>query len=104
MQVAARIYVRENSIVLRMYFNKLEKHSNYIANLPAYLKDVFTSEHGNCTYCKTLCNNRKIYTLDGQTYEKCNGMTFEFLRPNMEKLPDYVGLLKEFYVGNKKIM
>lgn len=35
--------------------------------------------------------------LDGRSYEKCNGIVFEFREPDLKKLPDYAGLLREFY-------
>ena len=40
---------------------------------------------------------RKTYTLDGRRIEKCNGITFEFFDPNVQKLNDYISLFIEFY-------
>lgn len=104
-QVAARIYIRENSIVLRLFLNKIDKHREYIENAQAFIKDVFTGEHGKCKHCHNdkggICKFRKTYTLDGNYFEKCNGIIFEFWEPALEKLPDYINLLKEFYPQRK---
>ena len=102
-QVAARIYIRESSIVLRLYFSNIDKHRAYIENAPTHIMNVFTGEHGNCNHCEHghrkdgFCKFRKTYTLSGQEYEKCNGIVFEFWQPEMVKLPDYTALLNEFY-------
>jgi hypothetical protein len=45
---------------------------------------------------------RKIYVIDGRQIEKCSGVVFEFHQPNVEKLPDYMELLKEFYEKKAK--
>jgi hypothetical protein len=56
-----------------------------------------------CTHCRdakeAICKFRKTYMLDGELIEKCNGITFEFWKPNLEKLPEYIKLLKEFYIN-----
>lgn len=81
--------------------NNIDKHRCYIEHAPDYIKDVFTGEHGNCTHCHNekdgRCKFRKAYTLENRYIEKCNGATFEFREPNLEKLGEYVGLLKEFF-------
>ncbi len=104
-QVAARIYIREKSIVLRLFLNKIDKHREYIENAQAFIKDIFTGEYGKCNHCHNdkggICKFRKMYTLDNNFIEKCNGITFEFWEPNLEKLPDYINLLKEFYPQRK---
>lgn len=106
-QVVARIYIRENSIVLRLYLNKIDKHREYIENAKTFIKDVFTGEHGKCNHCHNdkggICKFRKTYTLEDNYIEKCNGITFEFWEPNLEKLPDYISLLNEFYPLKKKL-
>lgn len=100
-KVAARIYIRENSIILRLFLNQIDKHREYIENTRSFIKEVFTGEHGNCHHCHNdkggACKFRKTYTLENNYIEKCNGITFEFWGPNLEKLPDYMSLLKEFY-------
>ncbi len=100
-KIAARIYIRENSIVLRLYLNKIDKHRKYIENAQTFIREVFTGEYGNCKHCHNdkggKCKFRKTYTLENNYIEKCNGITFEFWEPNLEKLPHYINLLKEFY-------
>lgn len=100
-QVAARIYIRENSIVLRLFLNKIDKHRKYIENSKNFIKDVFISDYGTCKHCHNekdgICKFRKSYSLDNKFIEKCNGITFEFWEPNLDKLADYIDLLREFY-------
>ncbi len=98
-KVAARIYLRENSIALRLFLSNVDKHRAYIEQAPAHIKEVFTNDQGRCS-CepkKANCRMRKTYVVDGRSIEKCSGSVFEFSQPSLEKLPDYVNLLKEFY-------
>ena len=46
---------------------------------------------------------KKSYAIDGNLFEKCSGVVFEFHQPDMAKLPDYIGLLREFYANKKQI-
>lgn len=105
-KVAARIYIRSNHIVLRLFLNQIDKHREYIENTPTFIKEVFTGEHGNCHHCHNdkggVCKFRKSYTIDNRFIEKCNGITFEFWEPDLEKLPHYISLLTEFYFMKKK--
>jgi hypothetical protein len=104
-QVVARIYIREKSIVLRLFLSKIDKHREYIENTQAFIKNVFMGEQGKCNHCKdykgVMCSFRKSYTLHNILIEKCSGVAFEFWEPNLEKLPDYINLLKEFYPQRK---
>lgn len=104
-QVAARIYIRESSIVLRLFLNQLDKHREYIEKSKGFIKEAFTGEHGKCVHCHNdkggICKFRKAYTLENRYIEKCNGITFEFWEPDLDKMPDYIELLKEFYPGRK---
>jgi hypothetical protein len=100
--VYARVYLRDTCIVLRMFFSKIDDQRAYIENAPAYIKEVFTGEHGMCQHCHNkkadgTCMFRKSYTLDGRLIEKCSGVTFEFHDPNLRKLDDYIALFGEFY-------
>lgn len=105
-QVYARIYVREQGVVLRLYLNAIDQHRVYIENTPAYLKEVFTGPQGICQHCedkpKDQCIFRKTYTLDGVFIEKCSGVVFEFHQPSTDKLADYIGLFNEFYPARKR--
>lgn len=100
-KVAARIYIRENSIILRLYFNDIDKHREYIESAPAFIRLPFVSKHGDCHHCHNekegKCKFRKSYTLEDRFMEKCNGVVFEYEKPNTDKLPDYMALLREFY-------
>ena len=104
-QVAARIFIRENGIVLRLFFSNIEKHARYIENAPEHIKSVFIGTHGdcNCNPKKENCKMKKTYTIDGKQFEKCSGVVFEFHQPSMMKLPDYMGLLREFYEKRAKV-
>ncbi len=102
-KVIARIFLRESGIVLRLFFNQIDKHRAYIENAPEHIKSVFTGPHGTCS-ChpkKEACKMRKTYTIDGITYEKCSGVVFEFHNPTVEKISDYMALIREFYPTKK---
>ena len=98
-KIAARIYIRENSIALRLFLNDIQKHDSYIENTPEHIKNAFTGGFGDCS-CnpkKENCRSRKTYTIDGRQHEKCSGVAYEFWEPTVEKLEDYTDLLREFY-------
>lgn len=99
-KVIARIYISEKNILLRLFFNNINKHSEYIKQAPLHIKDVFVNDRGLCGQCenkKDKCNFRKTYVIDEREIQKCSGVTFEFFNPNITKLQDYVELIKEFY-------
>lgn len=104
-KVYARIYIREDAIVLRMFFSDINLQREYIEQAPAHIKQVFTGSHGDCQYCHNekdgSCRFRKTYTIDGRLIDKCNGIVFEFHDLEMEKLPDYLGLFTQFYPARK---
>jgi hypothetical protein len=103
--VYARIYIREASIVLRLFFSNIDKHREYVENAPGHIKKVFVGEHGNCQRCHNdkdgACRFRKTYTLDDRRIEKCNGITFEFPSPRSHEIKDYMELFTEFYPQKK---
>lgn len=101
--VVARIYIREKSLVLRLFFNNVTKHAAFVSATPEYIKNVFIGNYGTCKHCKgDSCKFRKDYEIDGVQYEKCNGTTFEFYEPTVERLPDYIALFREFYKPNNR--
>jgi hypothetical protein len=106
-KVFARIYIRDESIVLRLFLNAIDSHREYIENSPSHIKNVFTGEHGNCQHCHNdkdgVCRFRKTYTLEDRLIEKCNGVTFEFPNPSIQKIPDYLALLTEFYPNKSRL-
>src|SRR5512141_1973588 len=50
-RVYARIYIREQSIVLRLFISEIDKHRKYIEQAPIHVKEVFTGEYGKCKHC-----------------------------------------------------
>ena len=118
-KVIARIFLRDtdtiifggreiqynNSIVLRLFFSKIEKHETYIENAPSHIKKPFIDEHGLCNHCKDDCPSyRKTYTIEGKKIEKCSGVVFEFHDPKIEYIKDYMDLLKKFYGKKSEII
>ena len=104
--VAARIYLREPNVVLRLFLNKIDQHARFIEeSAPAYIQEVFTGPRADCRHDRDdgggKCQFRKTYTLEGRLIEKCNGETFEFHQPSVEKLPDYVALFAEFFAPKR---
>lgn len=100
--VTARIYMKEDGIVLRLFFNKVSKHAAYISGLPSYIKTVFTGDDGNCKHCRgDNCKFRKDYEIDGVGYEKCNRTTFEFRGPKREDILDYKSCFRSFILGKR---
>ena len=109
-KVIARIFIRnkgvkiwggkenkwENCIVLRLFFTNIDKHMKYIEEAPSQIKEPFTNSSGLCIHCGEKCHNRKIYTIDGQQFEKC-GYVFSFTNPKIKYITDYIDILKEFY-------
>ena len=98
-KIIARIFMNDNEISLKFNLNDIGKHQSYIKNAPEHIKDVFTNEHGSCR-CgskKENCRMRKIYTIGDKRMEKCSIAAFQFRQPTIEKLPDYMSLLIEFY-------
>ena len=103
-KVAARIYIRDGGIVLRLFLNDVDKHIGFIEKAPPHIRDVFAGADGDCS-CnppKEGCRMRKTYTLDGRQIEKCSGVVFEFHQPSMDKLDDYMDLLRAFYPMKKR--
>ncbi len=108
-KVAARVYIRQDgSVVLRLFLSGIDMHREYIEKAEPYIKDVLEGTHGDCSHCKNdkggICKFRKTYTLDGRLFEKCNGIVFEFHKPDTAKLSGYIGLLSEFYKTKRGIV
>jgi hypothetical protein len=104
-KVAARIYIRDSGIALRLFFSNIDKHREYIEHAPEFIQKPFISEHGDCNHCHNdkggVCKFRKTYTLNNRYIEKCNGVVFEYENPDTDKLPGYIALLEEFYPVRK---
>jgi hypothetical protein len=103
--VYARVYIRDTSLVLRLFLNQVDRHRGYIEGSPACIQEVFTGPYADCEHCQNekqgVCKFRKSYTLQGRFIEKCNGKTFEFFEPTIEKMDGYIGLFTEFYPQKK---
>jgi hypothetical protein len=93
----ARIHIRENDILFQIYFTNIDAHRQYIEAAPAYIKEVFT-HYGDkgCKSCRRKCGPKE-YTIDGQFKSVCRDAPFWFDKPSVERLPDYIGLITEFY-------
>jgi len=99
--VIARIYIRvDGSIVLRLFIHKVENHVKYIETAPAHIKEVFTYPHEDCKTCGKNCrgSNCKEYS-DGFLMRACSPDWY--FKPSVEKVPDYMNLLSEFYPKKK---
>ena len=102
--VVARIYIKEDSIVLRLFLNYVTKHAAYISAAPEHIQMAFTGDYGTCKHCKgDNCKFRKDYEIGCIKYEKCNGTTFEYHDPKIENLADYLALFKEFYLRSSRL-
>lgn len=98
----ARIYLRDNDIILRMYFSNVEKHSDYIGYAPDYIQMSFTGDYDKGGHCHNMnedgtCSHRKSYTIRDKKYEFCDGFAFWFFSPDIDNLPEYLKLFHTFY-------
>ena len=97
-RVYARLYFRDSGVVVRLFFSNVTDHSNYISLTPDYIKESFVGNRAQCNHCRgDICKFRKSYQIDGQDYDKCNGITFKFFEPSVERLPSYMELFLQFY-------
>ncbi|MDR3148815.1 MAG: hypothetical protein LBT88_02180 [Oscillospiraceae bacterium] len=105
-QIAARIYLRNDGTILRLFLNNIDKHAAFIENAPEYIRAVFDKGFYDCCHCASkpngICNFRKSYTLNGELREKCSGEVFQFFKPGIEKLSAYMDLFREFYPVRSK--
>ena len=92
----ARIYIGENWIALRFYLTKIEKHRTFIENAPQHIKEIFFG--GQDCPCRPNCSFKaKKYIINDIEFAKCAHADFRVTNPSMKNLPDYMGLLNEFY-------
>ena len=101
-KVFARVYLREDRSILRMYFDKVERHRVAIEGAPEHIQDAFTGAYGYCNHCHNQkadgrCSHRRSYRLHDEAYEFCDSFTFWFLEPTPDKVPDYIAIFTEFY-------
>jgi len=98
-----RIWHENGEIVLRLYFTNIDKCRSYIENAPAHIKAAFAFEGGDCKDCMATCKSVKKYAIDGQEYYKCCHSIARFNNPIVEKMPDYMALLAEFFPKIKQV-
>lgn len=103
----ARIYLRENNSILRMYFSDVDKQRHMIEQAPAYIQQAFIGEYGACGHCHNTkddgsCNHRKSYTIHDNRYDFCDGFAFWFFEPSLIKIPEYIKLFLAFYPEKKR--
>lgn len=103
----ARIYMREDDLILRMYFSNVDKQRHLIEEAPGYIQQAFTGDYGACKHCHNMkedgsCSHRKSYTLHGKRYELCDGFAFWFFSPDTARIPEYIKLFLAFYPEKKR--
>ena len=106
----ARVYIRDDGIVLRLYFSDIDKHRNYIENSPDFIKKPFIDNSHDCKMpnCKGMitngkCRYRKTYYIDGALHVKCAEQSFMYYGMNAENAARYAELLLAFYpIKNRK--
>lgn len=105
----ARIYLRSNGLLFRMYFSDIDRHADAIERLPDDIKAAFLSDCGRCRRCSSKtndsqgnCTHRKTYSLDGIRHEMCDGLVFLFEKHSVQSIPQYIELLQMFYPRKKK--
>ena len=103
----ARIYLRENDLILRMYFSSVDKQRQAIEQAPDYIQQAFTGDYGACKHCHNMkedssCSHRKSYTIHGKQYEFCDGFAFWFFSPDLARIPEYIKLFLAFYPEKRK--
>lgn len=100
----ARVYIRNNDIVLRLYLSGIDKHAQEIEQAPDFIQEAFIGEFPSCDHCheKTECVHQKRYAIAGKQYEICDGKAFWFFSPRVAKLPEYLKLFAMFYPAKLK--
>lgn len=105
----ARVYLRSDGLLFRMYFSDIDRHTDTIERLPEEIKAAFHSEYGKCKHCSSKtndsqgnCTHRKTYSLDGVRHEMCDGLVFLFDNHSVQAIPQYIELLQIFYPRKKK--
>jgi len=79
------------------------KYTNkYVFEGHAYAKCTNPAKDDVCLSCANTCKMNKRYTIDGKQYAKCGHYPGHFAEPSVERLPDYMALLAEFYPAKKR--
>ncbi len=95
----ARIYIRDEDIILRLYFSNVDKYREAIESAPDFIQEAFTGNFPLCNHCqgKTECIHQKRYTIHEKQYEVCDGRAFWFFKPELFQLTEYMKLFTAFY-------
>ena len=99
----ARIYFRDDEIVMRLYFSNIDKHRDAIENSPCFIQKPFIDDSHTCKkpHCKGMgkgkCRYQKTYTINGIPYVKCAEQSFCYYQMDAENASKYVALLTAFY-------
>lgn len=102
----ARVYIRDDGLILRMYFSNVDKHAQAIGQAPDYIRNAFVGDYGTCKHCHNeksggACAHRKTYSVNDKKYELCDGFAFWFYQPDARRLPEYIKLFLQFYPDKK---
>jgi hypothetical protein len=107
---AARIFLRSDGLLFRMYFSDIDAHADAIEQLPEDIKAAFFSEYGRCKHCDSKagkvpgrCMHRKTYSLEGKQFEMCDGLVFLFPNHSVEAVQQYIELLRVFYPPKSRL-
>ena len=105
----ARIYFRDEEIVLRLYFSDINKQRSYLENTPEFIKEPFVSDYHNCKMpnCKGMitkgkCRYQKTYTLDGINHIKCAEQSFMYFDMQLKYISQFIDLILTFYPVKKR--
>ena len=100
----ARIYLRDEGAVLRLYFSSIDKHRDYIESAADFIKKPFVDDSHKCNSpnCKGMitngkCRYMKRYMLFDTHYLKCAEQSFMFYEMEAKNASSYVELLTAFY-------
>jgi hypothetical protein len=106
----ARIYFRDDGIVLRLYLSNIDKHSVYIENAPDFIQEPFVSDAHNCKKpnCKGMitngkCRYIKTYTLKNAPHIKCAEQAFIYYGLDVKDVAQYIELLVTFYPIKQRV-
>lgn len=93
------------SVQFRLYCRNVKKLQAFIEAAPMHIREIFTSEIGNCARCLVggcvkpdgSCSHRKIYTINGVRYEKCDGKVFYASDFSRHPVEDFIALIREIH-------
>ena len=102
-KIIARIYLHDDSNVLRVYASNVDRRRAYLESAPAFIQQPFSDDSDICKPCKGMhipngnCRYQKTYTLHGKTHVKCAEQSFRYTNLDAKNAQYYVGLVAAFY-------